>query len=725
MAKTISILDSLKTNGATQETVTPKEIVENQLKDLMDEAIIETLAGANPEETITSIHKSYIERRSLSNFFTGEYRLSNFIQKLPHGILDKKATGIGATTLELKARRNSIIVVPTKKLAYNKHLWAEQNLGKGSTLYIGSPIPQAYNTKIHNEDIARYIESDNIKPKKLLVVADSLKRLVSLIGDSVYKEYFLMVDEIDIFQADSNYRDSLEDVIDYYFKFNIKNRSIVSATMGDFSNPLFEDECRFTLDELTNKIRTIKLIHTKSINYAVSEEIKKYPEDKILIAYNSVQEIRNIIHLLETELQSECAILCSDTNKSSIISREGEKVLELKEDFSLPKRITFMTCCYFSGIDINDTYHLIAVSNGNIAFQALSTNKITQIYGRCRLENGILSDTIIYNTHHITESEQYIPIEYRDSLLNKANKVLELYKSADKIAHRDQDIIDLFKIVKNAIKEKAQEKIERGTPVELTRKNIEGKYVPAYLNIDFLVERHFLFYYLYSKPSQLKTALEKLGHNVNIDNSFVDNRSEKEKKIERTLVIESKDSHRYAKDIEINETIEEIKSNLRNYTSEVFEGYLKTKITKGSKNVKTFLQWYSLLYKYIESDKLLDYLYDIRHKNTKAFNNLNNTIMFWCLAEDHPLRISMREAFETGKEYTPEEIHEKIEPIIKYHFHKTIKPRTSISLFKAYFEASRPRNSYVVIKENPLNFEERKSSIGKKENNLLEYFLIN
>lgn len=28
---------------------------------------------------------------------------------------------------------------------------------KRSTLYIGSPIPQAYNTKIHNEDIARYI----------------------------------------------------------------------------------------------------------------------------------------------------------------------------------------------------------------------------------------------------------------------------------------------------------------------------------------------------------------------------------------------------------------------------------------------------------------------------------------------------------------------------------------------------------------------------------------
>lgn len=73
-----------------------------------------------------------------------------------------------------------------------------------------------------------------------MVVADSLKRLVSLIGNSIYKKYFLIVDEIDIFEADSNYRDSLEDVIDYYFKFNVKRICLVSITIHNLSNPIFK-----------------------------------------------------------------------------------------------------------------------------------------------------------------------------------------------------------------------------------------------------------------------------------------------------------------------------------------------------------------------------------------------------------------------------------------------------------------------------------------------------
>lgn len=98
MAKTICILDSLKKYGAAKEEVKaiPPKIVENQVKDLFSEAILNTLIGANPEETVTFIHKDYIEARSLSYFFTQEYRLSSFIQKLPHGILNKKFTGIGA-----------------------------------------------------------------------------------------------------------------------------------------------------------------------------------------------------------------------------------------------------------------------------------------------------------------------------------------------------------------------------------------------------------------------------------------------------------------------------------------------------------------------------------------------------------------------------------------------------------------------------------------------------
>lgn len=46
--------------------------------------------------------------------------LEKIFDRMPYGLIKKNRTGIGATTLELKADRNSIIVVPTKALASSK-----------------------------------------------------------------------------------------------------------------------------------------------------------------------------------------------------------------------------------------------------------------------------------------------------------------------------------------------------------------------------------------------------------------------------------------------------------------------------------------------------------------------------------------------------------------------------------------------------------------------------
>lgn len=50
-----------------------------------------------------------------------------------------------------------------------------------------------------------------------------------------------MIDEIDVLQSDNNYRPQLEDVIDYYLLFPPKNRCMVTATMKEFTNPLFKE----------------------------------------------------------------------------------------------------------------------------------------------------------------------------------------------------------------------------------------------------------------------------------------------------------------------------------------------------------------------------------------------------------------------------------------------------------------------------------------------------
>ena len=78
-----------------------------------------------------------------------------------------------------------------------------------------------------------------------------------------------------------------------------------------------------------------------------------------MIAYNSIRHCRNIIKLLPDEHLKDCAILCSDSS----VEEAGTYYAELAEGNKLPKRINFITSCYFAGGDIEDYYHLITVSN--------------------------------------------------------------------------------------------------------------------------------------------------------------------------------------------------------------------------------------------------------------------------------------------------------------------------------------------------------------------------
>lgn len=718
-----SIFDTLEAYFK-QETIVNLIVgqVKNKIKDLLDESYLETLNGVNPEAEVTSIHKDNIRSINPDNIFqeTEHYRLSNFIQKLPHGIIDKKATGIGATTLEIKSPRHSIIVLPTKKLAYNKYKWVVNNLGNGRALYIGSAIGE-FTDKVSTKEIIRYIQLNDTHPKKFLVVADSLDYFINAVGKEVYKACFLMVDEIDLLQADSNYRPSLETVIDHYFKFNVKNRCIVTATMGDFSNPQFQDECKFSIDDLSHKTRDIRLIYvgkSESLNFIVKAEIESKPsKEKIVIAYNTIKQATQIIFSLQETLQAECAILCSESSKSDA----GTYYESLAGDFSLPRRINFITSSYFSGVDIEDSYHLITVSSVKYAHQMLSPKKITQIYGRCRIEGGILSDTIIYNTTEHASNFTRTSKSYKKILLKRSDKVLSLLDSADKIQGDDSDLANLFGVMRDAISDKAVEYTFRGSFVPLVRKNIDGKYVPAYLNIDYLVERDYLINKLYISFDALYNILVKERHNVDVI-ALSSNETVNAK--EALFTCKATVEKTFTATLLLN-TITSLKEAEASLKPINFRKYLFDKIKNStSRNERVLLERFQELSRYADSDTLLTSLYNIWDKNGKAYKGLHNAVLFWALAESHPLRISIQQAFEIGEEYLPEEVYLKMEVIVKYHFHKTINKRASISLFKAYFRTERPRSTYRVLSENPSNFQTKKVQINKRDNRLVRYFYL-
>lgn len=135
------------------------------------------------------------------------------------------------------------------------------------------------------------------------------------------------------------------------------------------------------------------------------------PDDKILIAYNSVKGCATIINSLNDNLKSECAILCSSKNEEIT-----EYYSDIVED-RLPKRITFMTCTYFVGVDITERFHLITAINVSKPYTILSTDKLQQIAGRCRHPEGLLSETIIYTTKN---NNNEMPTNLQEKVLEDA-----------------------------------------------------------------------------------------------------------------------------------------------------------------------------------------------------------------------------------------------------------------------------------------------------------------
>jgi hypothetical protein len=576
-------------------------------------------------------------------------------------------------------------------------------------LYVGSKIKD--NNTVNKADITNYLDNSEFEFKKILVVADSLNKVIEAIelnGQDVYSNYFLLVDEVDMLQSDANYRPALENVMDHYFRFDKKNRCLLTATMREFSNPNLQYETRFDLTDYRPK-RDINVIHTNNINALVKREIEKHTdENKVLIAYNSISQILGIIYNLDAETQKKCAILCSEASEKETAGYFAELI-----DNKLPNTIVFATCSYFAGIDIEDSYHLITVSNADRFFQILSVDKMTQIAGRCRIENGLLSETIIYNTPKSVGTLN--DGTFQEKLLNRAQKIIELFNAADEISKFDADLTNLFAVVKKAIKEKSTERIG-GEEISLTRQNINGEYVPAYFNIDSLVGKLILDSGYYMFPHLLKSDLAK-SHNILLFESVSTLEDDSQKKAEEKSVERQKTLF----DIYIEEAKNQIKQMAAN--NELDDQSLNKAKRNCKRNAKEFYDRFIKLYKYADVDIILDLLWDIRTGNKKSFKGINNSVIFWALENDHPFKSDISTNIIPNNIYLSREIHEIIKPITEYHLHKKIKPRAAISLIKACYFLDRPRTKYKVISENPKGFTEHKLRIGKNEN-LIGYFII-
>ncbi len=623
-------------------------------------------------------------------------KLGDIFFSSPYGIIKKNRTGIGATTLELRSKRNSIIVVPTRSIAYNKALSGREDNGHWKYLYVGSRFEGIADGI---PSINEYLSDTSIANKKLLVVADSLKRVINTIGNNVYDNYFLMIDEIDSYQSDSTYRPILEDVMDYYFRFRYSMRCLVSATINEFSNPKINAETIIELTYSESATRIIKTIHTNNPNAIAKDNIQHIfstTSDKILIAYNKITNIKQIINGLTEECKSECAILCSAASKR----RAGEYYRELIEN-SLPKRINFITCTYFVGIDIDERYNLISISNTEKYYTTLSIEKITQIAGRCRHSQGLISELIIYNTEAYNSIKN--PEDYKREALVLAEDLSTLISQIDYLKDKYNELMgNQFLYVKDDIISKATVKISTNE-VNVLRKDINGACVISFFNIDALYEFYKLKQNLYSSIEQLNNELEGQGNQIITSTHYQDVTPE-ENEINQRVIAEMRE-------IEEDEVEELISKILELYENNMLNDFEITRlsISNLSPICKNFIGRFKDLYHYIPINQLTSKLKEIT--NFKEYRSLFNSAIFWSLDNNHPFKQKIQSEFTSGTRYTKRMVIQKTNAVINYHLNKTLDDIPAINYINQLCSLTRGNSmgtTYTVKTVNtynPQNFE--------------------
>jgi hypothetical protein len=379
-------------------------------------------------------------------------------------------------------------------------------------------------------------------------------------------------------------------------------------------------------------------------------------------------------------MQQECGMLCSEASSDEA----GIYKTAIIND-RLEKRITFMTCTFFAGIDIKDSCHLITVSNVNKGYSLLSLNRITQIHGRCR--NGILSDTIVYNGN--AKSFKHIK-DYKEKLIHKAQKVIDLLCTANKLKDNDNDIADLFDRIEKVIMERvADESFFPEIPITLTRKNIDEIREISYFNIDVLCEQMETCSALYANKKGLRETLSKAGHDVTFK-EILFKKEEKDTEDEPDKTIMEKIQSCKNKVIEMQ----------KNHT--LNDKALDYLIRYSKKIEAAFYERVKAHYKYVDIEYLTGELSAIALENKKAYRSLKNSLSFRVLDDKHPFKLQVIKAFEKNKKYTSFEIDEILSPIIKYHFFKTIKQSRLVNLFTGIYNCTRTQGKYLIKGVNRL-----------------------
>ena len=342
--------------------------------------------------------------------------------RLPsHVLLNKGLTGCGGTTLELKAPRNSIILVPTISLVINKT--KDKNYLFG--LY----------GRVETEDLYNYLFDESIKYKKIVATYDQLVKLMNL------KEMVNMVSIYDYFLLIDEYHS-------LFVSYKFRSRAIIFLLMNFRT---FKDWCFLSATPLNqyNILKELEGIDIMNlhwegksplvIEYTATEQALKVLEQRIYeclkadynlhIFFNSFKSIRQVVKRIEDNgCNLDYRVVCSE-------GRADKNTLNYKSLDTEVCKVNFYTATVHDGCDIFDEKgKTIIVSDDTIVSTMMDISiHIIQIAGRLRNSMYINQLEWIFSSRkhrYLNKSEeewQYFVFSNNE----KAKEVMDLYESSD------------------------------------------------------------------------------------------------------------------------------------------------------------------------------------------------------------------------------------------------------------------------------------------------------
>ncbi len=424
-------------------------------------------------------------------------KIGEVFAELPQGIIDKTQTGIGGTSCELDASRNSIIVqpyIPTAQAKANIPTWE-----KGYTVYFyekGTKTvqqPKGPSGKLSTKPILEsdlrlrvYIKacSDQKNPIKITCVTDQLPHLkdaLNRVKPNSFLGFHLVLDEIDSLQEQSNFRPAMEPCFQIYKEHPEDQRTMITATLKKLHDPDLSSEPISTIKEHGARKKTLALVVTgdtiEEIIKQIEVRLTTNPNDKIFVACNHIGRAVEAIGSLE-QLQvikgRSMKLLCSKDRKSEAGIFYGE----LLPGGILPATINFVTAAYFTGFDLNEDCHCYILAENMTPSLRLSPTVIYQISGRCRKK--LLSASLILRH----TPGQKVPEYGYQELLKHAEEVKE-----------GRAFIEKLRSSQNPVTRASAGAIENiyleGTDVypSVTYKERDGALVVSYLKIDNWIEQ--------------------------------------------------------------------------------------------------------------------------------------------------------------------------------------------------------------------------------------------